>query len=87
MESPGRTCHIRPMAEFHPNQPNGQHKCEHCGALYDVKWGSLPARDSDKAYCDCCKELMGKWNSTRFPMFTLVGECPGHENVRFLDDR
>ena len=73
------------MASFHPNQPNGQHKCENCGAIYNVTWKHLTARDADKEDCHCCRQPMASWNATSYPVFELVGECPGEDNVRFIE--
>lgn len=73
------------MAAFHPNQPNGQHKCDNCGALYNVTWRHLPARDSDQEQCHRCQQTMAKWNSTDYPKFELVEEGAADKNVRFID--
>ena len=71
------------MASFHPNQPDGTHKCD-CGAHYELTWQSAPMRDSDTENCRCCHKEMARWNATSWPTFKLIGECPGDEDVRFL---
>jgi hypothetical protein len=60
--------------ESYPNQANGQHKCEYCGTLYDEQWGYLPKPASDKAFCRCCKKVLGEWDSIDYPIFKLVEE-------------
>lgn len=72
------------MASFHPNQPDGSHKCEHCGAHYELTWQSAPMRDADTENCHCCRKEMAQWNATSWPIFKLIGECPGDEGVKFL---
>lgn len=72
------------MPNFHPSEPDGSHRCPHCGARYKVSWGNLPARDADQESCHCCKQEMARWNATSYPIFELDGDCPGDENVRFI---
>jgi hypothetical protein len=64
------------MAGFEPNQPTGQHRCD-CGALYDVTWGTSSTLDQGSSRCECCQHVMAVWNATSFPIFKLVGGCPG----------
>jgi hypothetical protein len=63
------------VTRFHPNQPNGQHKCEHCRALYDVEW-AYRGTQPDKAFCHVCRKLMAEWNAIDYPIFKLVVENP-----------
>jgi hypothetical protein len=67
------------VTRFHPNQQNGQHKCEHCGALYDVEWGYLPAPKSDKAFCHVCRKSMAEWDAIDYPIFKIVIEGPADD--------
>jgi hypothetical protein len=62
------------VTRFHPNQANGQHKCEHCGAIYDVEWGHRSTLESAKAFCHVCRKLMAEWNAIDYPIFKLVVE-------------
>lgn len=62
------------MHDFHPNLPDDRHKCESCGATYDVSWESFPTDDPDEENCLCCGKLLASWASLRAPIFDLVGQ-------------
>jgi hypothetical protein len=39
-----------------------------------VEWGYLPTPTSDKAFCRCCKKVLGEWDSIDYPIRKLVEE-------------
>jgi hypothetical protein len=68
--------------QFRPSEPNGDHKCPHCGALHRiVSWGHTPARDSDHEICHVCEKEMARWNATSYPVFELIKADDGGVDV------
>ena len=45
--------------------------CPHCGAVYEVTYTRMEARDDDQAICDKCHKMMKEWNDTFSRSFKL----------------
>ena len=45
--------------------------CPHCGAVYEVTYTRMEARDDDRAICDKCHKVMKEWNDTFSRSFKL----------------
>jgi transcription elongation factor Elf1 len=59
------------MVQTWKTRPGEDFTCPHCKAVYAVTITRYPTRDSDKATCQVCGEVMTTWNDTAVPNFTL----------------
>ncbi|ADP70501.1 hypothetical protein Rvan_1233 [Rhodomicrobium vannielii ATCC 17100] len=60
------------MVKVWGSSNKGTTACEECGSLYSVVEHRLPVRDKDSANCIVCGHELASWNSTTFPVFTLI---------------
>ena len=58
--------------------------CPHCGALYEVTYTRMEARDDDRAICDKCHKVMKEWNDTFSRSFKLKVGSAKRRDRRYL---
>jgi predicted RNA-binding Zn-ribbon protein involved in translation (DUF1610 family) len=66
-------CHSPPMsAKAQAAETASTFACPTCGALYEVTVQHLSLKDSDRASCFVCRNVMVRWDSTYVPFFRLI---------------
>ena len=58
--------------------------CPHCGAVYEVTYTRMEARDDDRAICDKCHKVMKEWNDTFSRSFKLKVGSAKRRDRRYL---